>query len=89
MSPLLATVSSNGNVQQYYACPRCITRVNKADARAREEPRIVVGAARRLEKPREEAGCSHFVGYLNRRPKNMPIPDECLTCSKMVECLLH
>ncbi|MBS7632189.1 hypothetical protein KEJ15_00985 [Candidatus Bathyarchaeota archaeon] len=89
-NPLFATVLSNGNVQQYYACPRCMTKVNKADAEAKEEPRITVNTAKRsFEKSATEAGCSHFVGYLNKRPKNMPIPDECLTCGKMVECLLH
>jgi hypothetical protein len=31
--------------------------------------------------------CQHFLGYLKRRPKDTPIPDECLTCGRMVECL--
>ena len=35
----------------------------------------------------EVAGCAHHLGYLKRRPKNTPIPEECLTCSKMIECM--
>jgi hypothetical protein len=34
-------------------------------------------------------GCLHFFGYLRNMPKNTLIPDECLRCSKMVECLYH
>jgi hypothetical protein len=26
---------------------------------------------------------------LRIRPKNTPIPEECLTCDKMVDCMLH
>jgi hypothetical protein len=31
--------------------------------------------------------CWQFLGYLKRRPKDTLIPDECLTCGRMVECL--
>jgi len=32
-------------------------------------------------------GCLHRFGYLRTLPKNKPIPDECLGCSRVVECL--
>jgi len=34
------------------------------------------------------SGCTHNFGYLANRPKNDPIPQECLTCSKIVDCML-
>ena len=33
-------------------------------------------------------GCPHHFGYLGEHPKNTPIPNECLTCTKIMECLL-
>jgi hypothetical protein len=30
--------------------------------------------------------CQHELGYLKTLPKNTPIPDECLTCNRIVEC---
>jgi len=36
----------------------------------------------------EDVKCRHFLGYLKKRPKDMQIPDECLTCDKMIQCLL-
>ena len=32
-------------------------------------------------------GCPHYFGYLGEHPKNTPIPNECLTCIKIMECL--
>jgi len=33
--------------------------------------------------------CLHNLGYLGSRPKNTPIPDECLGCLKVMQCLLQ
>jgi len=40
---------------------------------------------------KEEEGpseCPHNFGYLANRPKNAPIPQECLICPKIVDCML-
>jgi len=47
-----------------------------------------VGSVERREK--EKTGvqyCPHYFGYLGEHPKNTPIPNECLTCTKIMECL--
>jgi len=33
--------------------------------------------------------CLHQFGYLRTLPKNAPIPDECLGCQRVVECLVE
>ena len=33
------------------------------------------------------SGCSHSYGFLAVRSKNSPIPQECLFCLQVVECL--
>ncbi len=33
------------------------------------------------------SACPHYFGYLKKLPKNVPIPDECLGCLRIVECL--
>ena len=53
-------------------------------ARAHEEPSV---------KPPEKEGkgpskCAGHFGYLASRPKNAPIPKECLTCPKVLECVM-
>ncbi|MEM0058356.1 MAG: hypothetical protein QXG58_00450 [Candidatus Bathyarchaeia archaeon] len=86
--PVLATVSSGDTSKTYYACPRCLTRVKEVPSPKTEEPRRD-SASRRASEGHEKAGseCQHFFGFLKKRPKNMPIPDECLTCNKMIDCL--
>ena len=32
-------------------------------------------------------GCPYHFGYLREHPKNTPVPNECLTCTKIMECL--
>jgi hypothetical protein len=88
--PLLATDSSSGRIHVYYACPRCLSKVDdvkerkgereKAESSSLEKNRKIVGE-------REGVGCNHFLGYLRKRPKNSAIPDECLVCERMIECL--
>ena len=33
--------------------------------------------------------CPHFLGYLNKIPKNTTIPSECYICPKLIECLIR
>jgi hypothetical protein len=34
------------------------------------------------------SACQHYFGFLSQRPKGTPIPEECLTCEKMLDCLV-
>lgn len=40
------------------------------------------------EEPKTETAheCKHQLGYLRTLPKNASIPDECMTCNRIVEC---
>jgi len=55
------------------------------EEKKKEEPPV-----KPLEK--EEKGpseCPHHFGYLANRPKDVPIPQGCLTCTKIVDCMLR
>lgn len=88
--PLLASLGSQGSSQEYYACPRCLTKVGEIETKQKRENEETP-SAKLLGKVGtavdESVKCEHFMGYLKKRPKDTPIPDECLTCTKMVECL--
>jgi len=92
-TPILATVSTSGQIQKYYACPCCMTKVNdvKTSESGEEEKSLIsMVEPRKLGAESENmAKCGHFFGYLKKRQKETPIPEECLTCGKMVECLFH
>jgi DNA-directed RNA polymerase subunit RPC12/RpoP len=91
-TPLLAMISSGFLVEEYYACPKCLTKV----ASVERQKNVEVDEAEEEEEPlklevedtmEETAACAHHFGYLKRRPKNTPIPEECFTCSKMIDCM--
>jgi DNA-directed RNA polymerase subunit RPC12/RpoP len=121
-TPLYAVVSSGYLKDEYYACPRCLSKVHgferpkrllqveeaeeeaeeaveavaeaaevemTAEPELPEEPEAEVKAAEEESAPEEAAGCMHSLGYLKRRPKDAPIPEECFVCPKMIDCMAH
>jgi len=42
-----------------------------------------------ISRDTKTSGCPHHFGYLSEHPKNTPIPNECLTCTKIMECLVR
>ena len=40
------------------------------------------------ENEEDHTNCTHHFGYLADLPTNTPIPEECLLCSKVVECIV-
>lgn len=34
------------------------------------------------------SACKHQFGFLSQRPKGVPIPEECFTCEKMLDCTI-
>lgn len=72
---------------RYYACPYCFwpigleavvlenTNIERTDNRSRAE----------TIKP---DGCEHFIGYLETRPQDAPISDECLACDSIIKCMV-
>ncbi|MGB9842184.1 MAG: hypothetical protein ACPLKZ_05595 [Candidatus Bathyarchaeales archaeon] len=92
-TPIFAVISSGYLIEEYYACPRCLSKVTKIEAsktieveETEEAPAQKIEIA--IEEKREDTfACSHHLGYLKQRPKSTPIPEECLTCAKMIECM--
>ncbi|MBN1244266.1 hypothetical protein JXA31_01580 [Candidatus Bathyarchaeota archaeon] len=89
--PLFAMVFSDSLVEEYYACPTCLSKVasvgRQKDFEAEEDEGQESVAAEVANAAEGPVGCTHNLGYLKQRAKNTPIPEECLTCSKMIECM--
>jgi hypothetical protein len=41
------------------------------------------------EPKKDETICSHHFGYLSKCTHNESIPEECLLCPKVVECIVY
>jgi DNA-directed RNA polymerase subunit RPC12/RpoP len=96
--PLLAELHSGSIIEEYYACPRCLTKVGEVEHERRaeaeeaeaeeaapvEEDAPIIEVAKAEER---QQSCPFYVGYLRKREKGSPIPEGCFTCSKMIECI--
>ena len=49
---------------------------------------LILGSNGTKEDKKVTSGCPENFGYLANRPKDAPIPPECLLCPKMVDCIL-
>lgn len=96
-SPIRLTNLSATPLQIYNACPFCFSKLDENVGL--EEPdnlkvldskdsNTVLGKKQKSIKSLEPTGCPHYFGYLKKRPKNTPIPEACLTCEKMIQCVL-
>ncbi len=94
--PLLTELISRDHTEEYYACPRCLTKVGEVERREKieadeadgeEELEVVeVQEENETAKPGDASACPYYLGYLKKRQKNSPIPENCFTCTKMIEC---
>ena len=94
--PLLVTMFQKSETEEYYACPKCLSKVANLQVipdskkveiledRSSKHEKTFIPIGKKIEKPDK---CTHQLGYLKNRAKNEPIPEECLTCSKMIECM--
>lgn len=84
--PIVLTDFSRTPRETYYACPHCLTKVDVV-AKDTKLDSISVGTSDKpMEKPPAE--CAHHFGYLKALPKESIIPDECLTCPKLLPCFV-
>ena len=86
----------------YNACPYCLTEitVEKTPALVRddkkpevEETEVEKSAVRSLEKEQGRSDlktsiCTQYFGYLSKRSSKEKIPEGCMTCEKIVQCML-
>jgi hypothetical protein len=88
--PIELTVRVEGSLETCYACPHCFSRVGISDNADKGIGGASLGALKKASKGTKEngsPGCAYFLGYLKTRSKDSPIPDECLTCSKILKCM--
>ncbi|NIR87129.1 hypothetical protein GWO13_05960 [Candidatus Bathyarchaeota archaeon] len=88
--PLLLRDLSKNPTERYYVCPHCIIKLDNFQVQDEEKPPPVppvpVEPPRRLGET-DSPKCTHHVGYLKTLPKSAQIPDDCLTCPKLLRCM--
>jgi hypothetical protein len=99
-NPLKAENLCAKEAQPYDACPYCLTEIviDASSLAIKEEPKPEI---KRIENEEHEcttaestarsasaSQCSHQLGFLSKRPPKEKIPEECIMCSSIVQCML-
>lgn len=101
--PLKVENLSSGTIMVYEACPYCLTEITVEEAIPLIKQKTVVAeedeAKLELETEQEEAinvqqpsvetsNCKHYFGYLSKRSSRDKLPEECMVCPNIVQCML-
>ena len=68
----------------YYGCSNCFLEVNKISSQFQKKE-TEINSIKREEKA--STSCLHYYGYLTSHLKDTNIPQECLVCPKLLECM--
>lgn len=99
----LTDLSRRPRLETYYACPYCFSKLNEADLEGIDDEmkhlhgggfEIPAGGVKKSLKggaqkePDTAVSCPHHLGYLKTRSKDETFPDGCLTCPKILQCMV-
>ncbi len=89
----LKAVTAGGSAEPYDACPYCLTEITSnaktilTEPQKNEDP-MKVDQQKQDETVSSPAGCTKHFGYLGERAAKEQIPDDCLTCKDIVQCMV-
>lgn len=101
-NPIKAENLGSEKAGSYYACPYCLAEitVEKGSSIIEEKQKLEVKEIKSKrarvhpaeKKPVQSApkvkGCAHYFGYLSKRSSKEKIPEECIICENIVQCML-
>ena len=87
--------TSTKPVERYYACPHCFIKLDaifgeylkQKGKKSKEEP-PVKSPDKPPDKEKGFSKCAGYLGYLASLPENGSIPQECLICPKVLDCVM-
>jgi len=103
-NPIKAQNLASKESESYEACPYCLTKIIVEEEPSplleeKQEPdvsetKIKKSVTRSIDEkrkkvPSEIQGCLHHFGYLSKRSTKEKIPEECIVCGNIVQCMLQ
>jgi hypothetical protein len=94
---IFAKVTLANSTEEYNACPKCLSKMQRTEAHEDSQPAEIIPNEQadsdiaknekcQKEEPASDLNCPYQFGYLRKQERNLPIPEECLICKKMIEC---
>ena len=74
------------HAEPYSACPYCLTKIPYVQL---EPPKPEKPVEKKQKSAGTPASCRYHLGYLSEREQKEQIPDDCIVCIQIVECMLQ
>ncbi len=92
-SPLKTLNLQQDSGEPYAACPYCLTKIINVPIEIKHKSKKTNSEQSfQEEKPIQNIGrtpaCNYHLGYLSEREKREQIPDECISCKNILDCML-
>ena len=88
----LKTLNLQANpTEPYFACPYCLTKVQDPKLKIQEgqvKESIPQKKASKYLNEKPTPACQFHLGYLSERTQKEQIPDDCVLCKSIIECML-
>jgi hypothetical protein len=95
-TPLKAVNLRQNPKESYDACPYCLTKIMTLEKplsptikKTEQLPsKVEEKELKEKQKSDKKPACNYHPGYLSERSSSQPIPDDCLVCKDIVDCML-
>jgi len=94
----LTDLSHRPRSETYDACPYCFSKMDESEHDDSHELKLMKADGYETttsDNPKKHAArentdieCPYHVGYLKKRSKDESVPDSCLTCPKILQCMV-
>ncbi len=90
--PLKTLNRQQDSKEPYYACPYCLTEITlneteKDDEPEKPEAEIIVPEENTIQNQEKLSDCKHYFGYMNEKEHKQQMPEECMLCSRIIDCM--
>lgn len=90
--PLKTQRIHQGLEDHYNACPYCLTEITITEMESKNPQKKTATEAilsnNDSSKNQEKAfTCKHYTGYMSEKEHRQQIPEECMICRELIECM--
>ncbi len=62
--------------------------MNSKDSELADPPNVAINLEKEQKQNQEKpAGCSHYLGYMSVPENKKQMPEECLLCTQVIQCM--
>ncbi len=88
-SPLKTLNLSLDSAEPFDACPFCLTKIEKNTEPEIASGKLTFNKEKLTQKKEKPSDCRYHFGYLSEREQKEQIPDDCIICKDIIECMLR